>query len=120
MTTVPVPGRRNRPHHTEHEMPADARLFANGFASGESFIFHAGDPAHPRLHRGFRDIAGMMHPHSSLRLPNGNVLATFQMQHDSAGVAPGGLAELTARGALVRHASANAAGVDRRIRPYSA
>ena len=39
VTTVPVPGRRNRPHHTEHEMPADGRLFANGFASGQSFIF---------------------------------------------------------------------------------
>jgi pimeloyl-ACP methyl ester carboxylesterase len=42
------------------------------------------------------------------------------MQHDSLGVAPGGLAELTDRGALVRHVSANGADVDRRIRPYSA
>jgi hypothetical protein len=120
INTVPVPGRRNRPHHTEHEMPADARLFANGFASGESFIFDAGDPAHPRLDGEFGDIAGMMHPHSFLRLPNGNVLATFQMQHDSAGAAPGGLAELTNHGQLVRHVSANGVGVDRRIRPYSA
>jgi hypothetical protein len=53
-------------------------------------------------------------------VPNGNVLATFQMQHDSLGIAPGGLAELTNRGRLVRYASANLAGVDRRIRPYSA
>ncbi len=120
VTTVPVPGRNNRPHHTEHEMPADARLFANGFGSGQSFIFDASDPAHPRLDGQFGDVAGMMHPHSFLRLPNGNVLATFQMQHDSLGVAPGGLAELTDRGGLVRHVSANRAGVDRRIRPYSA
>jgi hypothetical protein len=42
------------------------------------------------------------------------------MQHDSLGVAPGGLAELTDRGRLVRHVSANHPGVDRRIRPYSA
>jgi len=120
VTTVPVPGRNNRPHHTEHEMPADARLFANGFGSGQSFIFDTSDPAHPRLDGQFGDVAGMMHPHSFLRLPNGNVLATFQMQHDSLGVAPGGLAELTNRGVLVRHASANSSGVDRRIRPYSA
>ena len=120
VTTVPVPGRKNWPHHTEHEMPADGRLFANGFASGQSFIFDTKDPAHPRLDGQFGDVAGMMHPHSFLRLPNGNVLATFQMQHDSLGVAPGGLAELTDHGALVRHASANGAGVDRRIRPYSA
>ena len=120
VTTVPVPGRKNWPHHTEHEMPADGRLFANGFGSGQSFIFDASDPAHPRLDGQFGDVAGMMHPHSFLRLPNGNVLATFQMQHDSLGVAPGGLAELTDRGGLVRHVSANGAGVDRRIRPYSA
>ena len=98
VTTVPVPGRNNRPHHTEHEMPADARLFANGFRSGRSFIFDTSDPAHPRLDGQFGDVAGMMHPHSFLRLPNGNVLATFQMQHDSVGIAPGGLAELTDRG----------------------
>jgi hypothetical protein len=120
VATVPVPGRKNRPHHTEHEMPADARLFANGFGSGQTFIFDTSDPAHPRLDGQFGDLAGMMHPHSFLRLPNGNVLATFQMQHDSLGVAPGGLAELTSRGRLVRHVSANRAGVDRRIRPYSA
>ena len=46
--------------------------------------------------------------------------ATFQMQHDSLGAEPGGIAELTNRGRLVRWMSANAAGVDRRVRPYSA
>jgi hypothetical protein len=120
VTTVPVPGRKNWPHHTEHEMPSDRRLFANGFGSGQTFIFDANDPARPRLDGQFGDVAGMMHPHSFLRLPNGNVLATFQMQHDSLGVGPGGLAELTNRGATVRHVSANRTGVDRRIRPYSA
>ncbi|HEU4722627.1 MAG TPA: hypothetical protein VFS59_14805, partial [Gemmatimonadaceae bacterium] len=57
---------------------------------------------------------------SFVRLPNGNVLATFQMQHDSLGVAPGGLVELTPEGRLVRASSAALAGVDRAIRPYSA
>ncbi len=120
VTTVPVPGRRNRPHHTEHEMPADGRLFANGFGSGQTFVFDMKERARPRLDVQFGDVAGMMHPHSFLRLPNGNVLATFQMQHDSLGVAPGGLAEMTDRGRLIRSVSANRAGVDRRIRPYSA
>ena len=32
VTTLQVPGLRNGPHHTEHEMPADRQLFANGFA----------------------------------------------------------------------------------------
>jgi hypothetical protein len=120
IVTVPVPGQKNRPHHTEYEMPADHLLFANGFGSGQTFIFDTSDPAHPKLAEQFGDVAGMMHPHSYVRLPNGHVLATFQMQHDSLGVAPGGIAELTNRGRLVRWTSANGAGIDRRVRPYSA
>src|SRR5258706_14561545 len=49
VTTVPVPGRNNRPHHTEHEMPADGRFFANGFHRRQTFIFDANEPSHPRL-----------------------------------------------------------------------
>ena len=120
VTTLPVPGLGNRPHHTEHEMPADHQLFANGFGSGRTFIFDLSTPSQPRLAGQFGDIAGMMHPHSFLRLPNGNLLATFQMQHDSGGMAPGGLAELTPKGQLVRSVSANRPGIDRDFRVYSA
>jgi len=120
VATVPVPGRRNIPHHIEHEMSAHGRLFANGVGSGRSFVFDVHDPARVRVERQFGDVAGLMHPHSFLRLPNGNVLATFQMQHDSLGVAPGGLVELTKEGTLVRSSTADLSGVDRRIRPYSA
>jgi hypothetical protein len=97
VTTVPVPGLGNGPHHTEHEMPADGRLFANGFKSGRTFVFDMTDPAMPRLDGEFGGVEGMMHPHSYLRLPGGNVLATFQMQHDSIGVAPGGSRDHIAR-----------------------
>lgn len=120
VATLPVPGRGNRTHHTEHLMPADGQLFANGYGSGQSFIFDLSKPEAPRLAKQFGDAGALMHPHSFWRLPNGNVLATFQMQHDSLGMAPGGLVELTPRGDAVRAASSNHAGVDRRIRPYSA
>ena len=120
VATLPVPGRGNRTHHTEHNMPADRQLFANGYGSGQSFIFDLAKPSAPRLVRQFGEVRGLMHPHSFWRLPNGNVLATFQMQHDSLGPAPGGLVELTPRGEPVRSASSNLAGVDRRVRPYSA
>jgi hypothetical protein len=120
VTTVPVPGRANRPHHTEHEMPQDGRLFANGFASGQSFIFDVSDPSAPRIDGQFGDVDGYSHPHSFLRLPNGNVLGTFQMRHDASGMTPGGLVELTPRGERVRSASANARGLDPATRVYSA
>lgn len=120
VATVPVPGRNHGPHHTEHEMAADGRLFANGFRSGQSFIFDLTSPTSPRLVRQFGDVGPLMHPHSFLRLSSGNVLSTFQMQHDAQGMAPGGLAELTPRGDVVRTVSANRPGVHRSIRPYSA
>ena len=102
VTTLPVPGRGNRTHHTEHDMPADRQLFANGFGSGQSFIFDLTSPSAPRLAKQFGDVGALMHAHSFWRLPNGNVLATLQMQHDAQGMAPGGLAELTPRGDVVR------------------
>jgi len=120
VTTLPVPGRGNRPHHLEHDMPADGQLFANGFASGQTFIFDLTHPLAPRLAHQFGDVGALMHPHSFWRLPNGNVLATFQMQHDSAGMAPGGLVELTPSGSVIRSSSSDYPGVDRDIRPYSA
>ena len=120
VTTVAVPGRGNGPHHTEHDMPADDRLFANGFRSGQSFVFDLANPRAPRVAKQFGDMAGLMHPHSFWRLPNGNLLSTFQMQHDSAGMAPGGLVELTPRATLVRSSSANRALASRSDRPYSA
>lgn len=120
ITTVPVPGRNNGPHHTEHALAGDGTLFANGFDSGKSFVFDLSKPAAPRVASSFGDVQGMMHPHSFLRLPNGHVLATFQMRHVGTAMRPGGLAELTTTGAVVRTASANAPGVDPRVRPYSA
>ena len=102
-------------------MPADRQLFANGFGSGESFIFDLTDPAHPRLAGQFGDVEGYSHPHSFLRLPDGHVLATFQMRHEAAGMTPGGLVELTAcradRFAPVRP---DAPGLDPATRVYSA
>lgn len=120
VTTLPVPGRRNLPHHTEHEMPADRQLFANGFDSGETFIFDLSDPVHPRLAGQFGAVEGYTHPHSFLRLPRGNVLATFQMRHVGAGMTPGGLVEMTPGGKPVRSSSADAPGLDPRTRVYSA
>lgn len=119
VTTLPVPGFKNGPHHTEHELAADRQLFANGYGSGRSFIFDLSDPGRPRLSAEFGDLAGLSHPHSFLRLPGGNLLATFQMRHGPSGMAPGGLVELTPGGQVVRSASAEGPGVPTGLRPYS-
>jgi hypothetical protein len=120
VTTLAVPGLGNVPHHTEHELPVDRRLFANGFDAGKTFIFDLTDPARPRLAGEFGDVEGYSHPHSYLRLPGGNVLATFQMRHGPDGMAPGGLVELTPGGVPVRSSSANTPGLDPETRVYSA
>lgn len=119
VTTIPVPGRGNGPHHTEHEMPVDRQLFANGFATGQSFIFDLRDPVKPRIVRQFGSVEGYSHPHSFLRMPSGNVLATFQMRHDAGGMTPGGLVELTPSGEPLRARSADAPGTDPQLRVYS-
>lgn len=120
VTTLPVPGTRNVPHHTEHELGATRHLFANGTASGRSFIFDLTDAASPRLAGDFTDQAGLSHPHSFLRLPNGNVLATFQMAHGATGRRPGGLVELTNTGQVIRSSSSDGPGVPAGLRTYSA
>jgi hypothetical protein len=120
VTTLPMPGLRNGPHHTEHELAADRQLFANGFGTGKTFIFDLTDPARPRLAGEFGDVEGYSHPHSFLRLPSGNVLATFQMRHGPGGMTPGGLVELTPAGEPVRSSSADAPGLDPETRVYSA
>ncbi len=119
VTTLPVPGLRNGPHHTEHELSADGQLFANGFGSGKTFVFDVRDGARPRLAAEFAEQAGYEHPHSFLRLAGGNVLGTFQMHHGASGMTPGGLVEMTPAGTVVRSSSAMAPDVPSGLRPYS-
>jgi hypothetical protein len=119
VATLTVPGLRNIPHHTEHEMAGDGLLFANGYVTGQTYIFDLSSPAEPRLAGQLGDLDGYSHPHSYVRLPNGNVLAAFQMRHNAGGMTPGGLVELTPRGQLVRSSSAFGPGVPRGARTYS-
>ena len=48
---------------------------------GRTFIFDVRNPLQPKLAASFTDLAGYMHSHSYLRLPNGHVLATSQHAH---------------------------------------
>jgi hypothetical protein len=123
------------PHHTEHEMPASGHLLANGFHAGRTWLFDLSQPLHPRILASFGELAGYSHPHTYVRLANGNVLTTFQYRagedprphekgHDAAPQtverATGGLVEMDERGRVLRSGSASDAAIgDKRIYPYS-
>lgn len=116
--TLPVGATGTVPHHAEHEMPLGNILFANGFGSGQTFRFDLSQPTKPRLLDSFIVAGDYMHPHSFVRLPNGNVLSTLQMRghHNEE---PGALAELDPKGNVVRIADASDEKVEKFIRPYS-
>lgn len=117
--------RTHQVHHTEYWMPAGGLLFANDHKAGRTVVFDLRDPLHPQVHARFGDLDGFSHPHSFLRLPNGHVLASFQveghMNHAGAmdmpmtdvGAQPGvhgGLVEIDDEGRAVRSASTADAG----------
>ena len=133
VTTLPTGAVGTHPHHTEAEMPADGHLLANGFHAGRTWLFDLTEPTRPKILTEFGDRAGYSHPHTFLRLSNGNVLATYQYKVDSSAAehamggmkmggehATGGLVEMDERGTVVRSGSAaDAAIADKRIYPYS-
>ena len=81
LITSAASGIRSRQvHHTEYWMPAGGLLFANDHKSGKTVVFDLRDPLHPHVHAVFGDLDGFSHPHSFLRLPNGHVLASFQVE----------------------------------------
>jgi hypothetical protein len=105
-------------------MPASGMLFANDHDAGRTFIFDLNDPLHPKIVTSFRNMAGYMHPHSYLRLPNGHVLASFQhVDHgDPEGMmgGSGGLVEIDDQGKVIRSASsADPAFPGALLTPYS-
>lgn len=106
ISAVDTEFRTVRPHHTEYTMPEGGKLFANDHDAGRTFIFDVRNPAKPTVVTSFDDMAGFSHPHSFVRLPNGNVLATFQHRahpgHGKTLEPGGGLVEIDDRGLAVR------------------
>ncbi len=103
LRTVPVEGRANWPHHTEYELTSKT-LLANGWNSGKTFVFDLSRPDSPFVKTVLGAVTGYAYPHSYARLPNGNLLTTFQST-DSNYAPPGGLVEMTESGAVIRSAS---------------
>jgi len=114
--TLPV-GMSSIAHHSEHRMPQGGLLFVNGFKTGNTFVVDLTDPTEPKVASHFTNVADMSFPHSFERLPNGNVLSTFQNGKDGE-LVTGGLAELDPLGHAIRWSSAANADFPE-IRPYS-
>ncbi len=119
VTTLPIGQRATVPHHTEYELSAQSTLFANGWAAGRTFIIDLSNPVKPRLAGQFTDAAEYSFPHSFARLPNGNLLATFQVKKEGY-EPPGALVELDGNGKVLRASSADVPGMDKKLLwPYS-
>lgn len=116
-----------RIHHTEYEMPASGMLFANDHDPNKSVILDLRDPLKPKVAATFGSLGGFAMPHSFLRLPNGNVLATFQFpdrgghgDHQSMSGTHGGLVEIDDSGKAIRSVSnADPALPGETLLPYS-
>ena len=109
------------PHHAEQRIPADGRpVFANAFAAGRTWTFDVGDPLRPRAVAEVDTVPGYHQPHSFVRLPDGDVLATMQFGPDSLAGRPGGLARFSPEGRLVSiTSSADPAFAGQPIRTYA-
>lgn len=113
-----------RIHHTEYEMPASGMLFANDHDANRTVIFDLRKPLQPKVVSSFGSLGGYSMPHSFLRLPNGNVLASFQFADRDGHMAmdgkTGGIVEINNSGKVVRSASnADPAFRDEALLPYS-
>lgn len=131
--------RTQQVHHTEYWMPESGMLFANDHMADRTVVMDLRDPLHPQVHASFTDLGGYSHPHSFLRLPNGHVLASFQveghmshgMDHGDAGMMSmvdvgampgvhGGVVEIDNDGRTIRSAStADPARPDDLLMAYS-
>jgi hypothetical protein len=121
VASVPIGAAGTMPHHTEMELPAGGRaLFANAFMARKTYRFDLSDPFAPRLAGLIDSVPGMHAAHSFSRLPDGNVVGTFQYGDGRAKGDPGGVALFSPEGHVLRTASSNdPAYPDSAIRTYS-
>ena len=119
LTTAPTGSEAGVAHHIEYEIPKSSTLFANDWGSGKTFVFDIKDRARPRVTASFDRAGDFIFPHSFARLPNGNVVATFQSIGDKY-APPGGLVELDDKGKLLRSARSQTPDIPTPINwPYS-
>ena len=110
-------GVRGAAHHSEHVMPKGDSLFVNSFEAGKSFIIDLSDPLNPTVAVSLVSMGNYTYPHTFERLPNGNVLTTYQTKGEGNQRA-GGLVELDPSGNFVQSVDVENP-LDPDIRAYS-
>lgn len=119
IATLPVGAKATMPHHTEYEYPSNDTLFANGWVTGQTFVIDLNEPLNPQLIGEFTSLGGYSYPHSFARLPDDNVLATFQSEGDRY-VPPGGLVKMDSKGTVIQSASSRTSDIPDSLNwPYS-
>lgn len=119
VATAPIGAKATMPHHIEYETPVGTKLFANGWKAARTFVMDVAEPLKPRVSAEFKKVGEYSHPHSFARLPNGNVVATFQSIGDKY-APPGALVELDDTGRMVRASRSATADIPTEINwPYS-
>jgi len=94
------------PQHIELTMPSRGALFASGFMAGRIALFDFKQPDKPRLAGSVDVVPHYSRPHSFLRKADGHVLATLQFGDSTLPGNPGGVAEFSETGKLLRTTSA--------------
>jgi hypothetical protein len=118
IATKPVGLSGTLAHHTDYEMPADCSLIANDFYGNRTCLFDLCNPEAPKVRWTISDAGPISFAHSFARLADGNILATFQ-RGDHADNSPGGVAEFSTAGKLLRWSSAADPASKEFVRPYS-
>ncbi len=120
VATVPVGVTGIMAHHTELQLGDRGMFFANAFSGDRTWVFDLTTPGEPALLRELEPIEGYHHLHSFWRHPDGRVIGTLQFSEGTDAGRPGGLAEFSATGDLIRTvSSADPAFAGERIRTYA-
>ena len=118
---MPTGDRASMPHHTEMVMPDSGWPFAaNAFLASTTYLVDVSNPRVPMLAGRLDVVPGLRLPHSFARLPNGDLLGTYQFGDGRIPGDPGGIARFSRTGKLLQSSSAaDPAFAGQALRTYS-
>lgn len=118
---LPIGAGSSMPHHTEMVMPDSGWPFAaNAHLIDATYLIDVQSGAAPTIAGTIDSVPGFRRPHSFARLPNGDLVGTYQYGNGSVPGNPGALARFTREGRLVKAtSSADPAFAGRELRTYS-